>query len=486
MTDDIRNGADPTPPIEQPDTDQMPAEGPGEQTTQSPVPVLPGTEAQDTYEGLDASDAEAYAKLKARRAERRRKKLIRRGIIAGAIAAVALVGVVAVNLLTQEPEAVFEPITDIAIAGTYTDSVDARGSLEPLSSTVVTPDVSGTIAEVRVAAGQQVQAGDVLMIIDNPELDLAVNEALRSLQAAEADLAAAKRARTDAYNEWYAYDEVTDEEGNVIPYAGADPAAAEDSVAAAERAVASAQASYDQAVATAGQRTVTAPSSGSIVAMNAQVGADPSEPAANSTGASGPLVQIADLSQMKVTIQVSEEDIARVAVGQTAQVSFPAFDDIMLQGTVQNIASIASGSGDMMYMGDSSVSFAVDILIDQPDPRLKPGMTAQVTLITEQLDNVVMVPSMALSTDDGMNYYVMVETDPETHEAERRDVTVVTQNDSYAVVGRVEGAGLQTPENEPEIPLSPVADGEIIVISGGSMSMGDGAVGSGAASADAL
>lgn len=302
MTDDIRNGADPTPPIEQPNTDQMPAEGTGEQTAQSPVPVLPGTEAQDAYEGLDASDAEAYAKLKARRAERRRKKLIRRGIIAGAIAAVALVGVVAVNLLTQEPEAVFEPITDIAIAGTYTDSVDARGSLEPLSSTVVTPAVSGTIAEVRVAAGQQVQAGDVLMIIDNPELDLAVNEALRSLQAAEADLAAAKRARTDAYNEWYAYDEVTDEEGNVIPYAGADPAAAEDSVAAAERAVASAQASYDQAVATAGQRTVTAPSSGSIVAMNAQVGADPSEPAANSTGASGPLVQIADLSQMKVTI----------------------------------------------------------------------------------------------------------------------------------------------------------------------------------------
>ena len=486
MTDDIRNVADPTPPIEQPDTDQTPAEDTGEQTTQSPIPVLPGTEAQDAYEGLDASDAEAYAKLKARRAERRRKKLIRRGIIAGTIAAVALVGVVAVNLLTQEPEAVFEPITDIAIAGTYTDSVDARGSLEPLSSTVVTPAVSGTIAEVRVAAGQQVQAGDILMTIDNPEPDLAVNEALRSLQAAEADLAAAKRARTDAYNEWYAYDEVTDEEGNVIPYAGADPAAAEDSVAAAERAVASAQASYDQAVATAGQRTVTAPSSGSIVAMNAQVGADPSEPAANSTGASGPLVQIADLSQMKVTIQVSEEDIARVAVGQTAQVSFPAFDDIMLQGTVQNIASIASGSGDMMYMGDSSVSFAVDILIDQPDPRLKPGMTAQVTLITEQLDNVVMVPSMALSTDDGMNYYIMVETDPETHETERRDVTVVTQNDSYAVVGRVEGAGLQAPEDEPEIPPSPVADGEIIVISGGSMGMGDGAVGSGAASADAL
>lgn len=410
---------------------------------------------------------------------------MRRGIAAGVVVGVLAIAVAAVNLLNREPETAFEPITDIAVSGTYTDSVDARGSLEPLSSTVVTPAVSGTISEVRVAAGQQVSAGDVLMVIDNPDLDLAVSEALRSLQAAESDLAAAKRSRTAAYNEWNAYDEVTDEEGDVIPYAGADPKAAEDAVASAERAVASAQASYDQAVATAAQRTVTAPCAGSIVAMNAQVGADPSEPAASAQGSSGPLVQIADLSQMKVTIQVGEQDIARVAVGQTAQIGFPAFDDIFLEGTVQNIASIASGSSDMYYMGDGSVSFDVDILISQPDPRLKPGMTAQVTLITEQLDNVVMVPSMALQTDDGASYYVMVETDPETHAAERRDVTVVAQNDSYAVVGRMEGAGIQAPEGEEGMPVSPVADGDVIVISGGSMDAGADGSSSGL-SADAL
>ena len=188
--------------------------------------------------------------------------------------------------------------------------------------------------------------------------------------------------------------------------------------------------------------------------MNAQVGASPMGGGEN--GASGPVMQIADLSQMKVTIQVSEEDIARVAVGQETSVTFPAFDDIMLTGTVQNIASIASSGGDTYAMGDgSSVTFAVDVLIPEPDPRLKPGMTAQVSIAAEQLDNVVMVPPMALMTDDGTSYYVMVETNPETHAAERRDVEVFAQNASTAVVGRVEGSEPETNAEGTEIPLSP-------------------------------
>ena len=306
-------------------------------------PALPDPET------LDASDAEAYAQLKARRAERRRKKLIHRGIAAGVIVAVVAVGALVVALTTKQPEESFAPITDVAYAGTYLDAVEARGSLEPLSSTAITPAVDGTIAEVRVAAGQHVNAGDVLMVIDNPDLDAAVAEAKRTLDAAQSELAAAKRARSDAYAA--AKQPVLDEEGNEVSPV-VDTATAEDTVKAAERAVASAQASYDQAVAKAAERTVTAPIDGSVVTMNAQVGASPMGGGEN--GASGPVMQIADLSQMKVTIQVSEEDIARVAVGQETSVTFPAFDDIMLTGTVQNIASIASSGGDTYAMGDGS------------------------------------------------------------------------------------------------------------------------------------
>lgn len=451
-------------------------------------------------EELDATDAEAYAQLKAKRAERRRKKLIRRGIVAGVIVALGAGGFIAVNALNQQQtEMTYEPITDIAFAGSYIDAVDASGSLEPLSSTVITPTVDGTIAEVRVAAGQYVNEGDVLMVIDNPDLDLAIKEAQRNLDAAKESLASAKRSRDDAYkaaeqaraaqaaqpaaasagisllDDGGAGDagSAGDTGGGAFDLpagdTGIDTQAADDAVKAAERSVESAQAAVDQAVAKAAERTVTSPLSGNVVAMNAQVGASALGSGSGSDSGAGGLMQIADLSKMKVTIQVSEKDIARVAAGQAATVTFPAFPDISLSGTVQNIASIATGSGGGTYMDGSSVTFAVDVLISEPDPRLKPGMTASVNLITEQLDNVVMVPTMALQTDDGASYYVMVETDPETHASERRDVTVVTQNSDWAVVGSAEGADVNEPDGASML-ASPLADGDVIVISGG---MGD-------------
>lgn len=487
--------------------------------TDDTTPAAPARDALETLtpdtaspEGLSATDAQVYDQLKQRRAERRRKKLIRRGIAAGIVAAVIIAGVVAVNVLTQEPETVAEPVTEMAMAGSYIDAVDASGSLEPLSSVVITPTVDGTISEIRVAAGQQVAEGDLLMVIDNPDLDLAVEDAKRNLEAAQESLASARRARDDAYaqaQEARAAQARADElalqtaqaqaqaqtDGSdiqLLDSAGAtttdaapapggtdvvvevDTQAAEDAVSAAERGVESAQAALDQAVAKANERQVTSPLSGSVVVMNAQVGASPTGVAGEGGGA-GSLMQIADLSQMKVTIQVSEEDIARVAQGQTATVTFPAFDDIVLQGTVQNIASVASGAGGVdMYSGQSSVTFAVDILIPEPDPRLKPGMTAQVSIVTQQLDNVVMVSPMALLTDDGASYYVMVETDPETHAAERRDVEVAARNENFAVVGAADGAAPgdpNAPDEGSDLAPAPISDGDILIISGGAINL---------------
>ncbi len=159
-----------------------------------------------------------------------------------------------------------------------------------------------------------------------------------------------------------------------------DVSSAQQAVNAAQAAVESAQAAYDDdAVAKAALRTVKAPAAGSVVALNAQVGTDLSDNMGGS-GATGPLMQIADLSKMKVTIQVDEQDIASVAVDQTATITCPAFADLVLTGRVTAIASIAStDSSSMSYDGMGSPTFAVDILIDAPDARLKPGMTAEVS-----------------------------------------------------------------------------------------------------------
>lgn len=412
---------------------------------------------------LEGSDAEAYAALKAKRAERRRKKVIHRAIAAGIAAAIVIGGAVTILALNHQPEQLMEPITDIAMQGTFSTTVDAKGALQPMSSTVITPEVTGQIESINVVAGQTVNEGDVLMTIKNPELDRAIAEADRALRQAKSELSAAQQ----ALNAAKAAPTLPGDEG-AMPSAG-DIAGAQQAVNAAQAGVESAQAAYDDAVAKAALRIVKAPAAGSVVALNAQVGADLSEGPGDS-GATGPLMQIADLSKMKVTIQVEEQDIASVAIDQTASIICPAFPDLVLSGRVASIASIASGdSTSMSYDGMGSPTFAVDVLIDAPDARLKPGMTAEVSLTTQQIDNVVMVPTSALLTDDGESYYVNVEKDAESHETERVDVEVVAKNDEFAVVGK---PGDAPADANPDMPSSPLDDGDVLVIAGGSAADG--------------
>lgn len=427
--------------------------------------------------GTEISDEEAYAKLKAKRAERRRKKLIRRGIAAGVMGAIVLIAVVVTLVINAQPAGTTGPVTDMVTEGTFTTTVEAKGQLKPLSASVVSPSVDGTVASINVQAGQSVNEGDVLMTIKNDELDRNVAEAQRALAAAQEDLANAQKAVTAAQAT-----PATD--ADAAGAGGASGTVDTSAVSSAQRNLASAQATLDQANAKAAERTVTAPSSGSIVELNAKVGATVTGGmimGEGDTSGGKQCMQIADLSKMKVTVQVGEKDIAKIAVGQSANVTYPAFPDIVSQGTVTAIASVANS--DSNY-GGGSVTFNVDILIEAPDSRLKPGMTAEVSVVTEQLDDVVMVPTMALMTEDGEHYYVNVATDAEGKKSRRVKVNVVTQNDNEAVVGKTQvKRDDQGNEINAGVPTTKLRDGDTLVMDTGAGMTADGGD-SGSMSAD--
>lgn len=435
-----------------------------------------------TNDTAEISDEEAYAKLKAKRAERRRKKLIRRGIVAGVVGAIALIAIVATLVINAQPQGASGPVTDMVTEGTFSTTVEAKGQLKPISSSVVSPSVDGTVDSISVQAGQSVNEGDVLMTIKNDELDRNVAEAQRAVAAAQEDLANAQKAAAAAQAA-----PTTDVDG-ASAAAGISAASSDtNAVSAAQRSLASAQANLDQANAKAASRTVTAPSSGSIVELNAKVGATVTGGmimGESDTSGGKQCMQIADLSKMKVTVQVGEKDIAKIAVGQSANVTYPAFPDIVSQGTVTAIASVANS--DSNY-GSSSVTFNVDILIEAPDARLKPGMTAEVSVVTEQLDDVVMVQTMALMTEDGEHYYVNVATDDEGKQTRRVKVTVVTQNDNEAVVGKTQvKRDDQGNEINPNVPVTKLRDGDTLVMDTGADATADGgySTDSGSMSAD--
>lgn len=423
-----------------------------------------------TNDTAEISDEEAYAKLKAKRAERRRKKLIRRGIAAGVVCAIALIAIVATLVINARPQGANGPVTDMVTEGTFTTTVEAKGQLKPISSSVVSPSVDGTVDSINVQAGQSVNEDDVLMTIKNDELDRNVAEAQRAVAAAQEDLANAQKAAAAAQAT-----PTTDVDG-ASAAAGISAASADtNAVSAAQRSLASAQANLDQANAKAASRTVTAPSSGSIVELNAKVGATVTGGmimGESDTSGGKQCMQIADLSKMKVTVQVGEKDIAKIAVGQSANVTYPAFPDIVSQGTVTAIASVANSDSNS---GGGSVTFNVDILIEAPDARLKPGMTAEVSVVTEQLDDVVMVPTMALMTEDGEHYYVNMATDDEGKQTRRVKVTIVTQNDNEAVVGKTQiKRDDQGNEINPGVPTTKLRDGDTLVMDTGAGATADG------------
>ena len=428
-------------------------------------------QSERTNDTAEISDEEAYAKLKAKRAERRRKKLIRRGIAAGVVGAIALIAIVATLVINAQPQGASGPVTDMVTEGTFTTTVEAKGQLKPISSSVVSPSVDGTVDSINVQAGQSVNEGDVLMTIKNDELDRNVAEAQRAVAAAQEDLANAQKAAAAAQAT-----PTTDVDRASAAAAGASAGSADtNAVSAAQRSLASAQANLDQANAKAASRTVTAPSSGSIVELNAKVGATVTGGmimGESDTSGGKQCMQIADLSKMKVTVQVGEKDIAKIAVGQSANVTYPAFPDIVSQGTITAIASVANSDSNS---GGGSVTFNVDILIEAPDSRLKPGMTAEVSVVTEKLDDVVMVPTMALMTEDGEHYYVNLATDSEGKKTRRVKVTVVTQNDNEAVVGKTQvKRDDQGNEINPDVPVTKLRDGDTIVTDTGTGMTADG------------
>ena len=448
------------------DSDRMP------QDATETLPIISAADTKQPQTSLDdstdISDEEAYAKLKAKRAERRRKKLIRRGIAVGVVVAIALIAIIATLVINAQPAGTNGPVTDMVTEGTFTTTVEAKGQFKPISASVVSPSVDGTVEKINVQAGQSVNEGDVLMTIKNDALDSAVSEAQRAVAAAQEDMNNAKVALAAAQAA-----PTTDSDGSTGP---SDANANANAVSTAQRNLASAQAALEQATAKAAERTVKAPSSGSIVELNAKVGATVTGGmimGESDTSGGKQCMQIADLSKMKVTVQVGEKDIAKIAVGQSANVTYPAFPDIVSQGTVTAIASVAStdsGSG-----SGGSVTFNVDILIEAPDSRLKPGMTAEVSVVTEKLDDVVMVPTMALMTEDGEHYYVNLATDSEGKKTRRVKVTVVTQNDNEAVVGKTQvKRDDQGNEINPDVPVTKLRDGDTIVTDTGTGMTADG------------
>lgn len=442
----------------------MPEDQTQHASSQVPAPVSeqPTTEPATTEEE-DLEAQLAYQNLKRRREARRRKRIV---VIAVAVALALAAGIwFMVNKADEASSGEdFDPLSATAMVyrGDFATTITANGATEPLSSTVVTPEVDGIIENIQVAEGQHVEQGDVLFYLRNDSLDKAVREAEQQLESVQRAADSANAAVDEAYatyqREWDACNEADDWETFDEASLRASISAAEDAYEDALQSIESAREALAEAQQTADKRTVRAPVAGSIVQLGIQNGAAFGAVTGGTGSSAGEaLVQISDLTQMKVTVEVNEVDIASIVEGQQAKATFSALPDVELDATVQRIASVSSGSGgDYGYGG--VVTYAVDLLIPEPDPNLKPGMTATVTITTQSAPDALIVPAAAVwegVADDGSDArFVTVVTDADKGETNDVQVQVIEENSSEAAVS------------------GELADGDLVLLSGGG-DMGD-------------
>jgi RND family efflux transporter MFP subunit len=299
------------------------------------------------------------------------------------------------------------------------------GTLEARAEFVVAPKVSGRVEQLDVDLADSVIKGQTVALLDDAEYVQAVARAQADLEVARAGHAEADSLLKIAERELKRIDQlrergVTSESQRDT--AKADQLAKQALVEVTRARVASAEADLEAARIRLGYTKVSADwRGGSERRVVAERYVDEGETVA----ANAPLLRIVELDPITAVFYVTERDYARLQVDQTATLSTDAYPGAVFPGSIRRIAPV---------FRESTRQARVELRVDNPGLRLKPGMFARATVMLDRVEQAIIVPEQALTTRDGQEGVFMVGGDGDT--AVWREVqTGIHQGDRVQVTG---------------------------------------------------
>jgi HlyD family secretion protein len=311
-----------------------------------------------------------------------------------------------------------------ASRSTIIEKVSASGKIQPEVEVKLSPDVSGEIVSLNVAEGDSVVAGQELLKIrpDNYVSLLARAEAQMNATKANMEQSKAVLAQSEArlskakidydrnaklHKDKVISDADFDQFVSAYTVAKQDLEAAKANVNAANYNVKSSEAALKEAKTNLTKTTIYAPQSGIISKLNVELG---ERVVGTSQMAGTEMLRIANLNKMEVRVNVNENDITRVSIGDTVLIDVDAFSssERKFKGVVYEIASSANSSGTSAVSNDAVTEFEVkirvlrssyaDLIKGKLSYPLKPGMTASVEILTNRKDNTLTVPLSSVTT----------------------------------------------------------------------------------------
>lgn len=267
-------------------------------------------------------------------------------------------------------------------------TVTATGTLNAVTTVLVGTQVSGTIKNIYVDFNSHVRKGQLLARIDPATFNQQVAQAKANVAAARANI---EKAEADLLDKRRALERSkTLFERRLIARSDLDTAETNELTSAAQLKVVQAQlgqstAALNVALTNLQYTDILSPIDGMVISRNVDVGQTVAASFQTPT-----LFTIAqDLSKMQINVSVDEADIGKIHAGQQVEFTVDAYPDDMLQGKVSVIRNAP-------ITVQNVVTYDVVVLVDNPEMILKPGMTANVLIITAVRNNVLEVPNAAL------------------------------------------------------------------------------------------
>ena len=420
-------------------------------------------------------------------------------------------------------------VTAAATKGTLVSTISGTGNVVVDQITKVNPALSGTVSNLSVKLGDQVKKGQPLFTIVNSQLDVTVSrsyaaylQAKQTLASAQSNVITTQAASTnqtldsgqakaqtnlDQSNQALttAQTQLTQDQVSQPVKVTSDQQSvttAQDSLSAATIALqqsqnsasANAQAAhqqYEAAVsgvtiaqenvnsaltdytnqkATAAQRSVTAPIDGTITTLSVsdgdQLGSSTSTSAVGSATTSSTPIVIADLSSLKISVQINEVDAPKVLPGKKASMSFDAIDSLVLTGKVEKIDTVGTVTSGV-------VSYAATITFDALDLRVKPGMSVSSIITTGIKQDVITVPNSSVKSATSGTYVQLLQNSLPVQQAVQ--VGIANDTDTEIVSGLNEGDLVITQTISSTAAKTAATSGSLNLLGGG----GAGRTGSG-------
>jgi len=324
-------------------------------------------------------------------------KRMKWSLAGGAVLVVVLIAVAVGS--KRGPKAV-DVRVDAVQARDLVASVTASGQIQPRTKVAVSAEVQGRIVRLPVKEGDLVKVGQLVVQLDPQQFEGAVARAEASVAAGKAQLAQARANFLNADRQYVRSAEIRkqnpallseDQVENLRTQMEVNKALLE----AAQQELEQALAGLKDARWQLSRTTIYAPMSGKITRLNVELG----ETAVPGTFNKdlGTLLTVSDMSVLETKVKVDETDVARIAIGDSAQVQIDAFPDTTFVGKVVKISNSSVKGASTTSASDQAIDYEVTIQLLNPPTETRPDFSATAKIITARRQQVLSIPIIALT-----------------------------------------------------------------------------------------